>query len=273
MKKNIMLAKEFCYACNSYGAESYIRGFSGYSLELLIVYYKSFLNFGRNMTKVKDKLVIDIEKHYKNKGDVMINLNSSKTGSPIILIDPTFKQRNALAALSQETFSRFKNHCAEFLKTPSLKSFEPKKTDIEKIIENSKKNRLDFALIEAKTNVQEGDIAGSKLLKFYNYLSKEISKYFIIKNKGFNYNGKESARYFFVCKRKDKIVREGPFSADKENVKKFMSEHEKTFEKNGKIYATDEIKFNLKDFINKWKDKNNHIIGEMKIKELKLVKD
>ncbi|MEK6817762.1 MAG: hypothetical protein AABX80_03085, partial [Nanoarchaeota archaeon] len=41
----IKIAKAFCYATKTYGAESYINGFSGYSLELLIYYYKSFLNF------------------------------------------------------------------------------------------------------------------------------------------------------------------------------------------------------------------------------------
>ncbi|MEK6757810.1 MAG: nucleotidyltransferase domain-containing protein, partial [Nanoarchaeota archaeon] len=41
----ILLAKAFCHANKCYGAESYIKGFSGYSLELLIYYYKSFMNF------------------------------------------------------------------------------------------------------------------------------------------------------------------------------------------------------------------------------------
>ena len=39
----VMLVKAFCYANKCYGAESYIRGFSGYSLELLILHYKSFI--------------------------------------------------------------------------------------------------------------------------------------------------------------------------------------------------------------------------------------
>ena len=37
-----------------------------------------------------------------------MNLNASKLNSPIILIDPTYKQRNTLAALSNETFENFK---------------------------------------------------------------------------------------------------------------------------------------------------------------------
>ncbi|MBW2991700.1 nucleotidyltransferase domain-containing protein, partial [Candidatus Woesearchaeota archaeon] len=42
---DIRLAKAFLKANNLYGAESYIRGFSGYVTEILVIYYKGFLNF------------------------------------------------------------------------------------------------------------------------------------------------------------------------------------------------------------------------------------
>ena len=63
----VKLAKVFCYANDCYGAESYINGFSGYALELLVYHYGGFLKFIKAMSKVGDKLVIDTEKHYKNK--------------------------------------------------------------------------------------------------------------------------------------------------------------------------------------------------------------
>ncbi|MBI2056814.1 nucleotidyltransferase domain-containing protein [Candidatus Pacearchaeota archaeon] len=111
----IKIAKAFCYAAKTYGAESYINGFSGYSLELLIYYYKSFLNFIKAIARHNQgKIIIDIEKYYKNKNDVLLDMNSSKLGSPIILIDPTYKQRNALAALSEETFKRFRQASKKF---------------------------------------------------------------------------------------------------------------------------------------------------------------
>ena len=126
--------------------------------------------------------------------------------SPIILIDPTYKQRNVLAALSKETFERFKKDCGKFLKNPSIKAFEIKKTDLEKINEDAKKKKFEFILIEIKTDKQPGDIAGSKLLKFYKHFNYEINKFFEIKNKGFNYNREKSARYFFVVKKKDELL-------------------------------------------------------------------
>jgi len=269
----IKLAKVFCYANHCYGAESYINGFSGYALELLVYHYKGFLKFIKAISKIKDKEVIDIEKHYKNKQTVLMDVNSSKLKSPIILIDPTYRQRNALAALSEETLEKFQKVCKKFLKNPSIKAFEIKKINLEKIKKQAEKKKFEFILLEAKTNKQEGDIAGSKLLKFYKHLEKEIEKFFDVKNKGFNYNGKKSARYFFVIKRKKEILIQGPSLKDKKNLMRFKKKHRNTFMKSGRIYAKDIIKINIRKFINKWKVKNKRKIKEMSIKELKIIEN
>jgi tRNA nucleotidyltransferase (CCA-adding enzyme) len=267
----IKRAKVFCYANNCYGAESYIRGFSGYGLELLIHYYGSFLKFIKAISKAKNKIIIDIEKHYKDKNEILMNVNSSKLKSPIILIDPTYKQRNALAALSEETFNKFKKVCSEFLENPSEKYFEVQKVDLEKIKESAKKKRYEFILIEAKTEKQEGDIAGTKLLKFYNHLNEEIKKFFNIKDKGFNYNKKKSAKFFFVVKRKKEILFDGPNLKDKKNITRFKKKHKKVFEKKGKIYAKEKIDINIKEFIKEWKIKNKKKIKEMSINNIQII--
>ncbi len=266
-----MIAKAFCYANHCYGAESYIKGFSGYAIELLILYYGSFLKLIKAMSKVKEKTVIDIERQFKNKRQVMMDLNSSKLQSPIILIDPTYKNRNALAALSEETFERFKKTANDFLKNPSLEMFEEKKTNLEKIKKDSSDKKYEFVLLESITNKQEGDIAGSKLLKFYDHLTKEIEKFFDIKNKGFNYNGKVSARYFFVGKSKEEIVVGGPEIKDKKNVEAFKKEHKDYFTKKGRIYSKKIINFSLKNFVEKWVEKNAKKIKEMSVTEMKIV--
>jgi len=268
----IRIAKAFCYANNCYGAESYIEGFSGYSLELLIYYYKGFIKFLRAMEKTnKNKVVIDIERHYKNKSQVLMDINSAKLDSPIILIDPTYKQRNALAALSNETFKRFQKSCKKFLKTPSLKDFEVQKTDLEKIKRTAKKTQQEFLLIEAKTNKQSGDIAGSKLLKFYKHLIFEIKPFFQIKNKGFNYNNKKAARYFFVVKPKKEILLHGPSLNELKHVKRFQKRHKSTFVRLNRIYAKEKVNYTLKQFILKWERKNKKKIKEMAIFDLKIL--
>ncbi len=264
----IKIAKVFCYANHCYGAESYIKGFSGYGLELLIYYYGNFLKFVKAMAKAENKIIIDIEKHYKNKQQILMDVNSSKLKSPIILIDPTYKQRNALAALSENTFKKFQKACDKFLKNPSIKDFELKVTNLKKIKQNAKKKKYEFILLESKTGKQEGDIAGTKLLKFYNHLNDEIEKFFDVKNKGFNYNGEKSARYFFVVKNKEEILFDGPSLKDKKNLLRFKKRHKNTFKKKGRIYAKKKINFELKEFIQKWKIKNKKKIREMSVEKL-----
>jgi len=264
---DIKIAKAFCHANNCYGAESYIRGFSGYALELLIYYYKGFYNFLKAISKINsgEKVIIDIAKFYKTKQRALMDMNSSKLNSLIILIDPTFKQRNALAALSKETFEKFQKAAKKFLEKPSEKFFEKQEIDIKKIKQNSKKNKSEFILARVKTNKQKGDVAGTKLLKFYNFLSKEIFKFFKIINQGFIYNNKNYADYFFVVKPKKQIVFQGPFVGDKKNLQKFKKQHKKTFVKSKRIYAREKINFNLETFLKNWKTKNKKLMRDMGI--------
>lgn len=268
---DIRIAKAFCYATKCYGAESYINGFSGYALELLVYYYGSFLKFIKAMTKLNQKKeIIDVEKHFKRKSDILLDLNASKLISPIIFIDPTYKQRNVLAALSEETFEKFKKECKGFLKKPSIEAFEIKERDLDKIQKNAKKKRLEFILIKVKTNKQIGDIAGSKLLKFFKHLSVQIEKFFEIKDKGFKYDGEKAAQYFFVVKSKKQIRVIGPFIKDKKSVMAFKKKHKNTSVKNNRIHALDKISFNVKKFISDWKKNNKKRLSEMSITDLNL---
>lgn len=271
----VKIAKAFCHANKVYGAESYIKGFSGYSLELLIHHYGSFLKFVRAISKFdfnkNEKLIIDIEKLYKKKKDVLLDMNSSKLISPIILVDPTYKGRNALAALSYETLERFKKVCNKFLKNPSIKYFENRKTDLERIKKDALKKKEEFILLEVKTERQEGDIAGSKLLKFYKHLSSEIERSFEIKKKGFNYNNGKAARYFFVVKSRKEIIFQGPLVNDKKNVAKFKKEHKNTFVKDGKVNAREKVDFSVEEFFKKWVKKHKGRMGEMSVEEIRII--
>ncbi len=269
----IKILKAFCYANGCYGAESYVMGFSGYAIELLIINFKSFTKFLKEVVKLKEKLVIDIEKDYKNRAEILMDLNSSKLHSPIILIDPTFKQRNAVAALSEETFEKFKIAARNFLKNPSIQDFEISEIDLGKIKKDAEKKKTEFVRIEIETDKQEGDIAGSKLLKFSKQLDGEIKKLFEIKNSGFNYNGEKKAELFFVVKPKKEIIRGGPKKEDVENVKKFKAEHKNTFEKKGRIFSKEKVDKNLKKYLEDWKDKNKKKIREMYVEKLEIKKD
>ena len=271
MIEDVRLAKAFCHANKCYGAESYINGFSGYAIELLVYHYKGFLNFLRAIEKIKGKEIIDIEKLYKTKYEIAINMNTAKMASPIVVIDPTYKERNALAALSQETFVKFQTDCREFLKKPSVESFETKEPDLSRIKKSAMKNKAEFILIKADTEKQEGDVAGSKLIKFYRHLSEELEKFYNISNKGFDYHGEKEAEFFFVVKKKKEIIQQGPNSRDIENVNLFRKHHKNTFVKGERIYAKDKFDKNIKEFVRNWKVINSKKMKEMHVNHLEII--
>jgi tRNA nucleotidyltransferase (CCA-adding enzyme) len=269
----IRLAKAFCYANGSYGAESYVQGFSGYGLELLVYKYKSFLNFIKAMNKIKldKKEVIDIEKHHKNKSRILMDLNSAKLHSPIILVDPTYKHRNVLAALSLETLVSFQKNCKDFIRKPGREFFVKKVINMEKLRIDANSKGYEFIILKAETDKQEGDIAGSKLLKIYRHLSSESSGFFEIKAKGFEYSKGKTARFFLVGKKKKEILISGPRIDQEKHVKRFRMKHKIVSIKNSRLYAKIHLNFTLKQFLQNWIVKNQKKIKDMHITKIEIV--
>src|SRR3989344_5465726 len=126
LANEIRLAKLFCKASEVYGAESYIQGFSGYVVELLVINYKSFKNLVKAASSWKPKTIIGSNKDADN-------LNYSKTISPLILIDPVQHDRNAAAAISDEKYNQFIKACKNYLKKPSESLFIQKVFDLSAI--------------------------------------------------------------------------------------------------------------------------------------------
>ena len=270
---DIRLAKAFCHAHNCYGAESYIRGFSGYGLELLVYHYKGFLNFIKAAAKMKkgEKIVIDIEKHYKSRQQVLMDINTAKLSSPIILVDPTYRQRNVLSALSDETFEKFRASCIKFLKNPSSSAFEQKKLDLDSARKSAMAKKHDFIALKATTGKQEGDIAGTKLAKFYRHLRNELESQFDIKDSGEEYSGKKTTLYYFSAIPKSEIIKKGPEAKDQKNANAFRKMHKHVFIKNKRLYAKEKTRHSVKDFLNKWEQKNKRVLSDMSIKELRVI--
>ncbi|NCN86667.1 hypothetical protein GW932_02450 [archaeon] len=268
----IKLAKAFCSANETYGAESYVNGFSGYGIELLVYSYKSFEKFLKELSKKrKEKLIIDIEKDYKNSKEILFELNGSKLISPIILIDPTFKERNVLAALNEETFEKFKESAKAFLKRPSIGFFKKRQISLDELKENSKKEGNEFVLVLSKTKKQKGDIAGTKLLKFHKHLKKEIEKSFNVIDFGFKYGDKQEGKSYFIVKKKDYLLFSGPKEVDKNSVEKFKKEHNKTYLEKGRVFAKEKIEETIKSFMKKWTIKNKKKIKQMYVSKLKII--
>lgn len=266
--REINLAKKFCKARRVYGAESYINGFSGYGLECLIIYYKSFEKMIRELVKIKERIVIDPAKHYKKKENVFYEMNESKLNGPIILVDPTWKERNVLAALNWESFMKFQSDCKRFLKNPSGKFFEFESIDEKKILEFAKGKKAEFVHVILETNRQEGDIAGTKLKKFVQFLEREISKYFEVLSKEFSYSLGRKADFYIVAKSKREIIRIGPPKEMKKGASEFRKKNKNVFEKNGILHAKVRVDFSTREFLEKFSREEKKKINEMSITNL-----
>jgi len=253
LSNEIKLAKAFCYSQECYGAESYIKGFSGYSLEVLVIYFGGFVKFLKGIQK---ETLIDSEKFYKNKESIKQELNENKLTSPVILIDPTYKHRNILAGLSDKTFSSFLRAAKSFLKTPSIKFFEKQKLDIEKIRAQAEKKDLRFIELAFSTNKQEGDIAATKMKKFFEFIVSEFKKRSqkVIFEK-FVYESGQDSKGYIVVKENKELELKGPPISLKEAIKHFKQAHKKAYEKKGFIYTKKQISLEeIFNFLKRYED-------------------
>ena len=225
------LLKIFAKSQGFYGAESHINGFSGYILELLIIHYGSFQKLIEEASKWSPKVIIDIAKLYKSKKNLLNELNISKKQSPLILIDPVQKERNAAAALSLDVFSRFVNAAREFGKSPD-QSFFVKKAFSSKEIRNRAK-KYDLALDILKINLIDGkkDIVLTKALMAFNFLKKQLLHYgFQIVDSRYEY---DEHIFWFLTSPKNLPkyeVRKGPeLWSDDKRVESFKDKHKEIF--------------------------------------------
>lgn len=268
----IGILKQFCRANNIYGAESYIQGFSGYVCELLIIYYKSFINLLKNSVKWESQVVIDIKKYYKNKNEIFNKINKSKLQSPLIIIDPVQKDRNAAAALSFEKFELFRQKAKEFLKNPSKKFFVKKEITIDELKKKAKNKKL--IILDVKALAGKEDVVGSKLLKCLNYINKKLAENgFNVIDFGWRWDKAEKATFWFILDKKDLelyIKQIGPPVKDVNNVKRFKKKHKNTFIENNRVCTKVKRDFTkAQDLIKNLIKKDSNI--KNKIKEIKVI--
>ncbi len=233
------IAKAFFKANNLYGAESYIKGFSGYVTELLIIYYGNFPNLIKKASKWKSQVIIDSEHHYKSEKEILKNINKDKITN-LILIDPVQKERNAAAALSSEKYFEFINLCKKYLIKPSKEFFEMKEFNINLIRKKAKKNKL--ILFTVKPLKGKPDVIGSKLLKIFNFIKDKINKegFNIVES---NWEWKEDSILYYIVKDEKlskEIIHYGPFKKDLINLENFKKKW-----KNYKIYYSERVYIKL----------------------------
>lgn len=269
IRDDIRIAKAFCKAQNCYGAESYIRGFSGYVIELLVIHYKSFEKFLKASALWEEKQVIDPGKLYRKNESVWTVMSDSKLQSPVIVVDPVDKSRNAAAALNKEKLLIFKKSASHFIKKPSITFFERDITTIEKLKKRKGKNAalwIEVENIEAKE-----DVAGAQLLLAFDYLKKQLEKFSVI-SAGWEWDKKQHASFWLILKTSQLPKTEwhkGPPLEMQNAVADFKKKHKKTVQKDGRVWAEIKVKYpKVKD---RAKETLNEDYCSTKIKTIKRI--
>jgi len=235
----IRLTKAFARAQGVYGAETYVKGFSGYVLEILTIYYKGFENLVKGASKWKPYQVIDISKHYEG-------INKSKV-SCLIVVDPIDRERNAAAALSMDKFKKFVNSCNGYLRNKNINFFEKRKITL---------NDLEDKDLVLKVKPLEGreDVVGTKILKFLQFVEKElIGEGYKVNESDWYWDGDALIWFKVHSVELPKYKKHcGPPLDKKENVKEFKLKwrHEKIYTENNRLYVfIPRRNIFLKDFV------------------------
>ncbi|OGM02542.1 hypothetical protein A3K72_01995, partial [Candidatus Woesearchaeota archaeon RBG_13_36_6] len=221
----IILTKVFLKANKLYGAESYIRGFSGHVVDILTINYNGFLTLLKASQEWKPNEVIDPEKHNTAK-----QLNKSKLG-PLIIIDPVQPNRNAASALSFTNFGEFKRIAKEFLKNPCIKFFEKQKITIAELKQKAGKNKL--IVLNVTPLKGKEDVVGAKLLKTYKYIEKQLRKNeFTVLEYNWEWDKASKAMFWYILDSEIlPMFREhmGPPLHEKQHVKAFEKQYKETY--------------------------------------------
>ncbi len=253
IRKEIIITKAFLKANNLYGAESYKNAISGYATELLILHFKKFINFVKFFSEAKEKVFIDIEGHYKNVEEAIKTLGESKSYSPVILIDPVMKERNALASLSKESFYRLIFVCKLFLINPSIKFFKKKEETINDIKKFAKKIGGKVIVVKVKKSYSNKDVFFSKLKKILKIAEKKFfSEGYTIYKKGII--EKEKAFYLVINKIKYKKVKGPSIYINKENFKKYIKKNKLVVLEGENLFSIKKVK-NIKEILKDIKKK------------------
>jgi len=123
-KDEVRILKQFMKGIGVYGAELKVGGFSGYLCELIIIRYGSFEETLRVASAWGLGEVVDIEGHYSH-GSALEAFDS-----PLVVVDPVDRGRNAAAAVTPRALVTFISASRHFIKKPSLAFFFPRTDQI-----------------------------------------------------------------------------------------------------------------------------------------------
>ncbi|MFH1222268.1 MAG: CCA tRNA nucleotidyltransferase, partial [Candidatus Micrarchaeota archaeon] len=232
----VRLLKKFLKSAGLYGAEIKTEGFSGYLCELLIIRYGSFSRLLRAASAWKLPVIIDL-KNYHKKADY--ELLVKKFSRQLIVIDPTDKNRNVAAPISDENLKRFMAIAKQFTKKPSAAFFSRPQDFSSKVAALKKKYAIAVISFEKPPTVD--DVLWGQLKKFMHSLEKILAD-FEVQQALADADDLGTVRIAIVAKKKTAggvIELNGPPLEMKEHVANFKKAHVncKFVKRSGRIIA------------------------------------
>jgi len=166
MRGEVRLLKKFMKGVGVYGAEIKVGGFSGYLCELLVLHFKSFIGVLRALAQHRQRIVVDIEGHYKRRESELPLLFEE----PLVIVDPVDKGRNVASAVQPQKLYTFVAAARAFLRKSDVKFFYPPETTAltAKELKQSLENRgspivfLTFGKVKAVPDVLWGQLYKSQ---------------------------------------------------------------------------------------------------------------
>ena len=240
IKNQIRLAKHFAKAQGCYGAESYIGGFSGYILEILTIHYGSFQELLEAATKWKVKRVVDVENLHQGR-DIFMEIDLAKLNSPLIIVDPTDKFRNAAAALTKEKWQRFKQAAKQYVNNPNSSFFEIQEISEESVVKIATTKKRKYLYLELQVLEGKQDVVGCKLLKVFEYLKTQLVDFGVREADWQWQAGAPAKLYLCVAKklRPKSTIKKGPPESMLQAAQKFREKNKmnEIYSEAGYLYA------------------------------------
>ena len=256
LANEIRLTKQFCKAAKMYGAESYIGGFSGHVVDLLIISYGGFRKLLEAAASWPAKVVLDPEQCLTNP---LTQLNNAKIYAPLVIVDPVQQDRNSAAAVTKKSFDTFRSTAKAYLrmyeKQKRADRVLPKKSTVEEFFTIKtvnigawkKEHNTSLNVVITIVPLQgKKDVIGAKCMKVYEHCVQQLLKrHFTIIASMWEFTTKQATILFAFPKdqlpAQEDIV--GPPSHMTSEVAHFQSIHKMTFSKDGRIRAVEKRAF------------------------------
>ncbi|MDU9376002.1 hypothetical protein McpSp1_05880 [Methanocorpusculaceae archaeon Sp1] len=226
LREDVLLLKQFAKGGGVYGSDHMTGGFSGYLCELLVLAYGGFSEFMQAASEFRYGEVVDIEKYYADT-----KIARGKFSEPLIVIDPTDKDRNVAAALTPTRFAEFMELARDYCASPSPQYFvadPPTQMGMNEFAATLQKRGTAMLAVRMKTPPYVADTVVPQLRKTMESMKAMlVAEDFQIHRAEVSMGAENSLILFelLIARLPEIVVRSGPPVWNHENADRFVEKY------------------------------------------------